>query len=163
MTHPSLPVYGARLPAGRCHVAPTWTHKKSRRDGYSAEATAVQPTKKCVLCVSDHGATCEILAAVLGRRGYEVVTARSLVTALLAAYGQVFSLYVLDAEVWGGAGARLCVSISACDPLAPILVFSSAAGAGAPRKALEAGATRYILKPDLVGLVEAAHDLASEA
>jgi len=123
----------------------------------------VQPAKKRVLCVSDLGATCEILAAALARRGYEVVTARSLVTALLVACGQDFSLYVLDAEVWGGAGARLCESIRECDPLAPILFFSSAAGAGAPRKALEAGATRYILKPDLVGLVEAAHDLASEA
>jgi two-component system response regulator RegA len=123
----------------------------------------VQPTKKRVLCVSDHAATCEILAAALARRGYEVVTARSLVTALLVACGQVFSLYVLDAEIWGGAGARLCESIRECDPLAPILFVSSESGASALRKALEAGATRYILKPDLVGLVEAAHDLASEA
>jgi DNA-binding response OmpR family regulator len=103
------------------------------------------------------------VAAALARRGYEVVTARSLVTALLVACGQVFSLYVLDAEIRGGAGMRLCESIRKCDPLAPILFFSSAARASAMRKALEAGATRYILKPDLGGLVEAAHDLASEA
>ena len=123
----------------------------------------MQPTKKRVLCVSDHEATCEIVAAALERRGYEVVTARSLVTALLVACSQVFSLYVLDAEVWGGAGARLCESIRECDPRAPILFFTSAAGASAPGTAPESGATRYILKPDLVGLVEAAHDLASEA
>jgi len=85
------------------------------------------------------------------------------VTALLVACSQVFSLYVLDAEVWGGAGARLCESIRECDPRAPILFFTSAAGASAPGTAPESGATRYILKPDLVGLVEAAHDLASEA
>jgi hypothetical protein len=71
-------------------------------------------------------------------------------TALLVACSQVFSLYVLDAEVWGGAGARLCESIRECDPRAP-------------RMTPEAGATRYILKPDLVGLVEAAHDIASVA
>ena len=47
-------------------------------------------------------------------------------------------------------------------PLAPILVFSPAVGASELRKALEAGATRRILKPDPDGLSEAMRDFASE-
>jgi CheY-like chemotaxis protein len=85
------------------------------------------------------------------------------VTALLVACGQVFSLYVLDAEFWGGAGARLCESIRECDPLAPIILFSFAAGSGALSRAPEACATRYVLKPDLGELIEAVHDVASGA
>ena len=122
----------------------------------------MQPIKKRVLCVSDQGGTCEILAASLASRGYEVVTARSLVTALLIACGQVFSLYVLDAEFWGGAGARLCESIREFDPLAPILLFSPAPGTSTLREMQAAGATSYVLKPDLSGLIEAADDLVSE-
>ena len=91
-----------------------------------------------------------------------MVTARSLVTALLIACGQVFNLYVLDAEFWGGAGARLCESIREFDPLAPILLFSPAPGTSALREMQAAGATSYVLKPDLSGLIEAADDLVSE-
>ena len=115
----------------------------------------MQPTKHRVLCVSDQAETCDTLAAWLARGGYEVVTARSLVTAIMVACGQVFSLYVLDAEFRGGAGTRLCESIRECDPLAPIVLFSSAAGPGALRGAPEAGVTHYVHEPDPDRLVEA--------
>lgn len=120
----------------------------------------MQPTKNRVLCVSDQADTCENLTAWLARRGYEVVTAQSLVTAILVACGQVFSLYVLDVEFWGGAGTRLYESIRECDPLAPIILFSSAAKPNALREALEADATRYVHEPDPDRLVEALQGIA---
>lgn len=119
--------------------------------------------KKRALYATDRGETCEFLTALLAGQGFEVVTVDSLLTALLVARGQVFSLYVLDAEFWGGAGARLCESIREFDPLAPVIFFAPAAETSAPREALAAGATRYVLKPDLSGLIEAVRDVSSGA
>lgn len=93
------------------------------------------------------------MTVLLSRRGYEVVTASSLVTTLLTARGQAFHLYVLDAEFWG-AGAEVCRSIREFDPLAPIILFSTAAEESARREAFEAGATDYVIKPDVDGLLE---------
>ena len=103
-----------------------------------------------------------MLTALLSRRGYEVVTARSPITALTISCGQVFSVYVLDAQFWGGAGVRLCRSIREFDPLAPVVIFSSKAGERARREAMEAGATCFVLKPDIRGLLEAVSRVASE-
>ena len=93
------------------------------------------------------------MTVLLSRRGYEVVTASTLVTTLLTALGQAFNLYVLDAEFWG-AGPELCRSIREFDPLAPIIFFSTAAEESARREAFEAGATDFVVKPDVDGLVE---------
>jgi hypothetical protein len=81
----------------------------------------------------------------------------------MVACGQVFSLYVLDAEFWGGAGAQLCESIREFDPLAPIILYSPAAGSGVLPAAPEACATHHVLKSDLDGLIEAVHGVASVA
>jgi DNA-binding response OmpR family regulator len=123
----------------------------------------VEFEKRRVLYVADQENTCEIMAALLARHGYEVVAAHSLVTALLVSRGQPFNLYVLDAQFWGGAGARLCRSIREFDPLAPIIIFSSAAGTRACGEALEAGATCYVLKPNLDELLQAVNQVTSEA
>ena len=123
----------------------------------------MKPVKKRALYAADREETCEILTALLALRGVEVVTAPSLLTALLTARGQVFNLYVLDAEFWGGAGVRLCRSIREFDPLTPILLLSSAARGGACREALEAGATHCVFKSDVTGLVEALSRVTSAA
>ena len=93
------------------------------------------------------------MTVLLSHRGYEVVTSSSLVTTLLTARGQPFNLYVLEAEFWG-AGPELCRSIREFDPLAPIIFFSTAVEESARREAFEAGATDYVVKPDVDGLIE---------
>ena len=116
-------------------------------------ASAVYPTRERILFVDEHKDTCEVMTVLLSRCGYEVVTASSLITTLLTAHGQAFNLYVLDAEFWG-AGAEVCRSIREFDPLAPIVFFSTAVEESARREAFEAGATDYVVKPDVDGLIE---------
>src|SRR5215207_1067576 len=86
---------------------------------------SAQILKKRVLYVSEDEATGELLKVLLARRGYHVVTAPTLVAALLLSRGQPFNLYVIDAQFWGGEGARLCRTIKVFDPLSPVLLFSS--------------------------------------
>ena len=111
--------------------------------------------KKRILCVAEHEEMFEVLTAMLSPRGYEVVTAPSPVTALTISCGQVFSLYVLDAQFWGETGVRLCRSIREFDPLTPVIIFSSAAGERARVEALEAGATCFVPQPNVLSLIEA--------
>ncbi|HEX6624836.1 MAG TPA: response regulator [Pyrinomonadaceae bacterium] len=113
----------------------------------------VNPTRERILFVDEHEDTCEAMTVLLSHRGYEVVTASTLITTLLTARGQPFNLYVLDAEFWGD-GAELCRSIREFDPLTPIIFFSTAPDESARREAFEAGATDYVIKPDVDGLIE---------
>jgi DNA-binding response OmpR family regulator len=115
----------------------------------------VQAVKKRVLFVSEDGGACERLTALLARRGHQVVTAPSLVTALLVSRGQAFNLYVIDAQFWGGEGTELCRTIRVFDPWSSVILFSSTSAESARLEAFAAGATSYILKPDVERLIEA--------
>lgn len=112
-------------------------------------------TRERILFVDEHEDAREVVTVRLSRRGYEVVAASSLITSLLISRGQTFHLYVLDAQFRGGTGIELCRSIREFDPLTPIIFFSSRAEESARREAFEAGATDYVIKPDLDGLIEA--------
>ena len=48
-------------------------------------APPVYPTRERILFVDEHVDTCEVMTVLLSRRGYEVVTASTLVTTLLTA------------------------------------------------------------------------------
>ena len=95
-------------------------------------ASAAYPTRERILFVDEHEHNCEAMTVLLSHRGYEVVTAFTLITTLLVARGRAFDLYVLDAEFWG-AGAEVCRSIREFDPLTPIIFFSTAADESARR------------------------------
>jgi len=101
------------------------------------------------------------MSELLSRRGFEVVKAQSLITALLISRGQMFDVYVIDGQFRGNVGTALCRSIRVFDPLSPVVIFSSTAGESARREALGAGATRYVLKPDIAGLIETVSQVTS--
>ena len=115
----------------------------------------MQAPEKRVLFVSEDVGARELLTALLARRGHHVVTAPSRVTALLVSRGQAFNLYVIDAQFWGGEGTELCRTIRVFDPLSPVILFSSTSAESARLEAFAAGATSYILKPDIERLIEA--------
>jgi len=102
-----------------------------------------------------------VISGLLSRRGFEVVTVHSLISAHLIAQGQAFDVYVIDGQFWGDVGTAFCKSIRYFDPLSPVVIFSSAEGESARREALSAGATRYVLKPDIEGLIEAVGQVTS--
>jgi two-component system, OmpR family, response regulator len=117
--------------------------------------------RKRVLCADAEEDVCEVISGLLSRRGFEVVAARSLISAHLISLGQVFDVYVIDGQFWGNVGTAFCKSIRYFDPLSPVVIFSSTAGESARREALRAGATRYVLKPDVAGLIEAVGHVTS--
>lgn len=108
-----------------------------------------------VLYVGEDEGTSELLTILLARSGHDVTTAPTLVTAQLVSRAQTFNMYVIDAQFWGGEGAELCRTIRVFDPLSPVILHSSDAAASARQEALDAGATFYVLKPDIGKLIEA--------
>ena len=119
--------------------------------------------KKRVLCVSEDKGTRELWTVLLAHRGYQVVSAPSLVTAILVSCGQTFDLYVIDAQLRGGEGAELCRSIRVFDPLSPVVLLSSTDSEAERLRAFDAGATSYTLKPDIGELNEAVSLVACAA
>lgn len=115
----------------------------------------MQTLENRVLYVSEDEGTSELLTVLLARRGHHVLTAPTLVTAHLVSRAQTFNMYVIDAQFWGGEGTELCRIIRVFDPLSPVILHSSDAVESARQGALDAGATFYILKPDIGKLIEA--------
>ena len=115
----------------------------------------MQTLENRVLYVSEDEGTSELLTVLLATSGYYVLTAPTLVTAQLVSRAQTFNMYVIDAQFWGGEGTELCRIIRGVDPLSPVILHSSDAAESARREALDAGATFYILKPDIGKLIEA--------
>ena len=114
----------------------------------------MQTLEKRVLYVSEDEGTSQLLTLLLASRGHHVLTAPTLVTAQLVSRAQTFNVYVVDAQFWGGAGTELCRIIRGFDPLSPVILHSSDAAASARQEALDAGATFYVLKPDIGKLIE---------
>jgi DNA-binding response OmpR family regulator len=69
-----------------------------------------------------------------------------------------FNLYVLDTWLPDGSGVDLCREIRLLKPDSPIIFTSGAAMRDSVDEAIEAGATRYIIKPydpfDLLEIVK---------
>ena len=115
----------------------------------------MQTLEHRVLYVSDDEGTSELLTVLLATSGHYVLTAPTLVTAQLVSRAQTFNIYVIDAQFWGGAGKELCRIIRGFDPLSPVILHTSDASESARQEALDAGATFYVLKPDIGKLIEA--------
>jgi CheY-like chemotaxis protein len=71
----------------------------------------MQPSRRRILCVDDHDDTRSMLTLLLGRQGYEAVSAASAGEALDLARSQRFDLYVLDAWLPDGSGLEMCAGL----------------------------------------------------
>lgn len=102
-------------------------------------------SKKRILCVEDDKDTCELLSILFS--DYDVVFAGSLREAFSLLESQHFDLYVLDNWLPDGSGIEVCRKIHALKPDVPI-IFTSAVGQKSEiKKALDAGAKEYLVKP----------------
>ena len=79
--------------------------------------------QKRILCVEDHGDTCELIAILL--RDYKVISAHSKAEALRLASGEHFDLFLLDYNLPDGTGIEICLYIRTFNKKTPIL-FSTA-------------------------------------
>lgn len=105
-------------------------------------------TRPRILCVEKDADTCELLRALLGRERYEITCVGTVSEALFFARSGLFDLYLLEQKFCDGTGVELCERIRLNDPETPVVFFTSAAFERDRRRALEAGAQAYLVKPN---------------
>jgi len=121
------------------------------------------PDTNCkVLYVDDHEDSSEMLKLVLSESEYEVHTAPSIEEAIRLAQTHQFDVYVLDKRLPDGSGLELCQQFNRLTPGVPCIVYTGDAYEVHRQEAMAAGATAYVAKPDIEGLIETVHKLLSE-
>lgn len=108
---------------------------------------------KRILCIDDNEDTCFLLTTMLGGSGLEAVSAPSVDEAIRLMGQEPFSLYVVDGQMPGVSGLTLCEQIRAVDAHAPIVIFSGHASESDKDAGMRAGATAYVVKPEVTELV----------
>ena len=109
-----------------------------------------------LLLVDDDEAACRLLAEVLEREAYDVVSALS-VDEALAAIGQSgpFDAILTDLRMPGSSGLDLLRAVRERDPSALVLVLTAFGDAAAAGEAIRAGAYDFVSKPyDIAALRE---------
>ena len=104
--------------------------------------------------MEDNEDICFMLTTVLGRSGYEAVSAAGPAEALEAAGRGHFDLFILDLWFSEGSGLDLCRELRAAHPETPVVFYSGAAFDSDREEALRAGADAYVTKPGTDELVE---------
>jgi len=105
--------------------------------------------RETILFVDDDPDTCEMMKALLGFQGYDVVTARDGCEAIEVARQKFPQLILLDLEIPKLNGISVAKSLKA-DPrfrATPIVMISGHNPATFRQRALEAGCDEYLLKP----------------
>ncbi len=100
-----------------------------------------------ILCVDDDKDTRDMMTALLGLEGYEVVQARSVGDGLALAVSDNFDLILLDWVFADGTGIELCKMIRRTSAAAPILFYSGMALKDDIENAMSAGAQGFLVKP----------------
>jgi DNA-binding response OmpR family regulator len=104
--------------------------------------------RRRVLCAEPHEDTCRLVTALLERQGHEVVAAQTVADCVRLAGEREFDLYMLDDDYIDGTSLQLCKRLRQMTPGTPILFFSARAFERDRVRALEAGASAYLNKPD---------------
>lgn len=110
-----------------------------------------------ILCVDDDDDFCELISLMLSLEddSYAVTAVSTAREALALTESQSFDLYILDYALPEMTGVELCRKIRQTDSQTPILFYSAMAREIDRKKALAAGATEYLVKPnDLERLTE---------
>ncbi len=119
-------------------------------------------TKCLILYVDDHEDSSEMLKLVLADADYEVHTANSIEDAIQQAQIHQFDLYVVDKRLPDGSGLELCTQLNKLTPGIPCIVYTGDAYEIHRREAMAAGATAYVAKPNVEGLIEKVHQLLEQ-
>jgi CheY-like chemotaxis protein len=101
------------------------------------------------LCVDDDEGNREVLAILLRFWGLEVDAVATATEAARLSQRESFDLYLLDSWLPDLEGCELCRRLRAHNPEARVLFYSGAAYEADRRRAIEAGATAYVVKPDV--------------
>jgi len=116
-----------------------------------------------ILYVDDHEDSSEMLKLVLSESDYEVHTARTVEEAIQMAQSHPYDLFVLDKRLPDGSGLELCEQLNQIRPEVPCIVYTGDAYEVHRQEAMAAGATAYVAKPDIEGLIDTVHRLLSQS
>lgn len=115
-----------------------------------------------VLCVDDHRDTSDMLQLLLSEEDYVVHTAATMQEACNMALTAEYDLYVFDKRLPDGTGLQLCETLQKLTPNVPCIFYTGDAYEMHRREAMEAGASAFVAKPDIEGLIDAVQRLLSE-
>lgn len=104
--------------------------------------------RRRVLCAEPHEDTCSLITELLARQGHEVVSAKTVHECVELVGRERFDLYMLDDDYIDGTSIELCKRLRELTPETPILFFSARAFARDRERAMKAGASAYLTKPD---------------
>ncbi len=115
-----------------------------------------------ILCVDDNDDSCELVTLMVHTANEKCrVTAASTATEALKLIAEkAFDLYILDFRLPEMSGIDLCRKIRQTDQITPIVFFTGMARDVDGENALDAGATKFLVKPnDLDILTETVEEL----
>ena len=116
-----------------------------------------------VLCVDDDEDSREMLGLLLKHWRIESKTVGTATQALSLIQAERFDLYLLDTQLPDLDGFELCRRMRSLDPDTPILFFSGAAYESDKQRGIEAGASAYVAKPDIEGVLGCIQQFVSRA
>jgi CheY-like chemotaxis protein len=127
------------------------------------EVLAVTASNCRVLCVDDHHDTSEMLELLLAKEDYAVDTAGTMEDACRLAAAKQYDLYVLDRRLPDATGLELCERLQQISPGVPCIFYTGDAYELHRREAIAAGASAYVAKPDIDGLIDAVQKLLANS
>jgi len=111
--------------------------------------------KRRILCAESNKDVGDLIALLLGRKGYAVETVQTAADCLKLAVTERFDLYVLNDSYIDADNLELCRELRAVDPATPVLLFSLESSSFERQKVREAGVRVYLSKTsDFVSLVQ---------
>lgn len=106
-----------------------------------------------VLYVDDHDDSREMLTTLLAISQIDVTAVATAKNAEVLMQSERFDLCLLESWLPDSDGFELCRRIREVHPKTPVVFFSGAAFDIDQKRGIEAGASAYVCKPDLVGLL----------
>lgn len=100
-----------------------------------------------LMIVDDDTVFCDVLAKAMSRRGFEVVCAHTIQTALQQAELLAPEYAIIDLKLADESGLSLVEKIKELDPGTRIVVLTGYASIATAVEAIKLGATHYLAKP----------------
>ena len=104
-----------------------------------------------------------MLELLLAKENYEVDTADTMELACRLAGQKQFDLFVLDRRLPDATGVELCARLQQISPGVPCIFYTGDAYELHRKEAIAAGASAYVAKPDIDGLIDAVQKLLANS
>ncbi len=112
------------------------------------------PTPKGrILCTEDDADARDMLVCILETEGYHVTVTGNSAHALAIAQREAFDLILVDSWMPGLSGTQLTKEVRKFNQSTPLLFYSGAAYETDKQEALDAGAQRYLTKPEGISIL----------